>query len=107
MKTATSNYKWFLNVFDQLLLPAVSLLDTFSSNSNSYSYCNSYGHNYGHFQTWPPLTRSKTKSKRSILAISSLPFFLVVLNRRFNDIRTGLIFKLRCPREICVCLCIV
>lgn len=27
MKTAMSNYKWFLNVFDQLLLPAVSLLD--------------------------------------------------------------------------------
>lgn len=28
MKTARSNYKWFLNVFEQLLLPAVSQLDT-------------------------------------------------------------------------------
>lgn len=28
MKTARSNYKWFLNVSEQLLLPAVSQLDT-------------------------------------------------------------------------------
>lgn len=59
---------------------------TFGSNRNRNSF------SYGPLSNMAP---TRSKSKRSVLAISSCRF-LVVHNRRFNNVRTWLIFKLWC-----------